>query len=349
MGNAEGRDGEGDARVEEIIGGKGEGVQGRIEGGGGEEFEGQGEVENRRSCQMLLDPVFDNPLFLLTSIKQSFIKKQAMDLVNDAISAFKDVAEQQLSESTKHAMRENQMLDSQLRLLSNKMTKILPINDKLRQKTRLLRTELALSGERERILAGRIKAREETIRLLVEKLKECDGLLLKMVEEVEKLPPSVLPPLADSPKRRDSTGRRGSIGGAPVLNLLPEPSSTATPQEPRPVSPQQKQQEQPATQSSFTPAVTIQRDQLSRTLASVMNYASDETPIPAPSFGMGTLAEEQDEESEEFWETPAAASQGRAKREMSMTVVGSLAEQFRGKLEGLTGSLGGPAVPEAAQ
>jgi hypothetical protein len=270
---------------------------------------------------------------------QAFVKKQATDMVSDAIAAFKDVAEKQLSESTKHAMRENQMLDSQLRLLSAKFSKILPINDSLRAKIKLLKTELSLSGDRERILMGRQKKRDEVIKILAEKLRDCDGLLVKMVEEVEKL-------VADGAvlRRRESTGR-GSFSAAgglePVtISIVQDGAKDAT----RPVSPQMalalpgSPVQAVSATIAFTPTVAGQRELVSRTLASVLSYSADETPLPSPStaFGMGTLAEEQDEENDaELWSTPEA--QVRSKREMSMTVVESLASVFRGKLDKLTG------------
>lgn len=266
-----------------------------------------------------------------------------MDMVNEAIASFKDVAEKQLSESTKQAMRENSMLESQLRLLSTKFAKILPINDSLRAKIKTLKTELVLSADRERILMGRTKKRDEVIKLLAEKLKECDGLLVKMVDEVERFVADGAQPVM---RRRESTGRRGSLSGA---SAFPEPTSiTVSNEAGRPVSPVQQDKiagtpGSGSTATGFVPSVSAQRESVSRTLASVLGYNSDETPLPSPTaaFGMGTLAEEQDEEAEsDYWGAPVA--QGRSKREMSMTVVEALANQFRGKLESITGTANSP-------
>ncbi|KAI9023239.1 hypothetical protein DFJ74DRAFT_720635 [Hyaloraphidium curvatum] len=266
---------------------------------------------------------------------KAFVKKQAMDMVSDAIAAFKDVAEKQLSESTKHAMRENQMMDSQIRLLSSKLAKMVPVNTSLKARIRDLKTELSLAAEREKILLGRQKKRDELIKVLAEKLRECDSLLLKMLDEVEKA--AAEGAAAGLARRRDFTGRRGSLGlpiGETITIAVPHGTSQdgkAAALPPLPVA------GAVAESTAYGSSVSTQRDALSRTLATVLTFASDEAPLPPPTsaFGMGTVTEEQDEEDPELW--AGAAFEGRTKREMSLTVVEALAGQFREKLEKLTG------------
>ncbi len=91
--------------------------------------------------------------------------------VNEAVANFRRVADQQMAETTKRALRENVAITSQLKKMSAKTTDILDENKHLSQKVAKLTHLNTLLGQSEQELAKRNQANQGVIKMLIEKLR----------------------------------------------------------------------------------------------------------------------------------------------------------------------------------
>ncbi|KAI9002353.1 hypothetical protein BC832DRAFT_593657 [Gaertneriomyces semiglobifer] len=105
------------------------------------------------------------------------VKKEMLQKVNEAVAGFRKVADQQMAETTKRAIRENMAITTQLNKMSAKTLELVAENDALKSKVAKLRTDNALLTETERELARRNQTNQRVIKMLVEKLKESDKML----------------------------------------------------------------------------------------------------------------------------------------------------------------------------
>ncbi|KAI9098218.1 hypothetical protein DFS34DRAFT_619985 [Phlyctochytrium arcticum] len=105
------------------------------------------------------------------------VKKEMLQKVNEAVANFRRVADQQMAETTKRAIRENMAISSQLKKMSTKTLELIAENDTLKQKVAQLRTGNGLLNESEQELAKKNQTNQRVIRMLVEKLKESDKML----------------------------------------------------------------------------------------------------------------------------------------------------------------------------
>lgn len=106
--------------------------------------------------------------------------------VNEAVSNFRRVADQQMAETTKRAIRENMVITTQLKKMSTKTVELIQQNDDLVKKVTRLKTMNVLLVENEKELAKKSQASQRVVKMLVEKLKESDKML-EMAYDVYQL------------------------------------------------------------------------------------------------------------------------------------------------------------------
>ncbi|TPX33380.1 hypothetical protein SmJEL517_g03761 [Synchytrium microbalum] len=102
---------------------------------------------------------------------KNMMKNEMLHKVNDAVSNFRRVADQQMAETTKRAIRENMVITSQLKKMSSRTIEFIAENESLTAKVQQLKTSNALLSESEQELARKNQANQKVIQLLVEKLK----------------------------------------------------------------------------------------------------------------------------------------------------------------------------------
>ncbi|KAJ3093092.1 hypothetical protein HK102_009524 [Quaeritorhiza haematococci] len=105
------------------------------------------------------------------------MKKEMLQKVNEAVANFRRVADQQMAETTKRAIRENMAVTSQLKKMSAKTIELIAENESLTAKLAKLKTINNIIGESERELAKKNQANQRLIKMLVEKLRESDKML----------------------------------------------------------------------------------------------------------------------------------------------------------------------------
>ncbi|KAI8899901.1 hypothetical protein BC833DRAFT_524113 [Globomyces pollinis-pini] len=108
---------------------------------------------------------------------KSQMKREMLQKVNEAVANFRRVADQQMAETTKRAIRENMSITAQLKKMSSKTVEFITENENLTEKLKKYKTKNALLMDSEKELAKRNFANQKVIRMLVEKLKECDQML----------------------------------------------------------------------------------------------------------------------------------------------------------------------------
>ncbi|TPX38562.1 hypothetical protein SeMB42_g06663 [Synchytrium endobioticum] len=108
---------------------------------------------------------------------KNVMKNEMLHKVNDAVSNFRRVADQQMAETTKRALRENMVITAQLKKMSSRTIDLIAENESLTTKVKQIKTSNALLAESEQELAKKNQANQKVIQLLVEKLKESDKML----------------------------------------------------------------------------------------------------------------------------------------------------------------------------
>ncbi|KAJ3355005.1 hypothetical protein HDU83_004176 [Entophlyctis luteolus] len=105
------------------------------------------------------------------------MKKEMLQKVTEAVTNFRRVADQQMAETTKRAIRENMAISAQLQKMSAKTLELIAENDAFKTRVEKLRTSSALLEESEKELAKKNQANQKVIRMLLERLKESDEML----------------------------------------------------------------------------------------------------------------------------------------------------------------------------
>ncbi|KAI8801556.1 hypothetical protein BJ742DRAFT_685065, partial [Cladochytrium replicatum] len=105
------------------------------------------------------------------------MKKEMLQKINEAVANFRRVADQQMAETTKRAIRENMAITTQLKKMSAKTIELIAENEALTSKCAKLKTTNALLDESERELAKKNQANQRVLKMLVEKLKGSDRML----------------------------------------------------------------------------------------------------------------------------------------------------------------------------
>ncbi|KAJ3261869.1 hypothetical protein HDU77_000682 [Chytriomyces hyalinus] len=105
------------------------------------------------------------------------MKKEMLQKVNEAVANFRRVADQQMAETTKRAIRENMAITSQLKKMSARTLELIAENEGYKAKMAKLKTSTALLTESEKDLARKNQANQRVIKMLLDRLKESDEML----------------------------------------------------------------------------------------------------------------------------------------------------------------------------
>ncbi|KXS11444.1 hypothetical protein M427DRAFT_35818, partial [Gonapodya prolifera JEL478] len=117
---------------------------------------------------------------------KSALKKEMLAKVDAAVTSFRRVADQQMADTTKRAIRENMAVTSQLQKMSSTTAELVRETDTLKQRCAKLKMANSLLLEAESQLAKKNYAAQRVIKLLVDKLQESDGLLEAAFTEQER-------------------------------------------------------------------------------------------------------------------------------------------------------------------
>lgn len=106
---------------------------------------------------------------------KNVMKKEMLQKVNEAVANFRRVADQQMAETTKRAIRENMAITSQLKKMSTRTMDLLSENEAYKSKVSNLKLDNSLLVDSEKDLARKNQANQRVIKMLVEKIKgTCD-------------------------------------------------------------------------------------------------------------------------------------------------------------------------------
>ncbi|KAJ3125426.1 ubiquitin-like protein atg8 [Physocladia obscura] len=115
------------------------------------------------------------------------MKKEMLQKVNEAVTNFRRVADQQMAETTKRAIRENMAITSQLKKMSARTLELISENGNFKNKVETLQTKNSLLAESEKELAKKNQANQRVIKMLLDRLKESDEMLeLAYERNIEK-------------------------------------------------------------------------------------------------------------------------------------------------------------------
>jgi hypothetical protein len=112
------------------------------------------------------------------------IKREMIQRVNEAVATFRRVADQQMAETTKRALRENVSITSQLKKMSSKTIDLLEENKSLSEKVSKLTRLNSILAQTEQEFAKKNQSNQSIIRMLVEKLRESDKMLEFAIESI---------------------------------------------------------------------------------------------------------------------------------------------------------------------
>ena len=104
--------------------------------------------------------------------------------MNEAVANFRRVADQQMAETTKRALRENVAITSQLKKMSAKTVEIIQENKNLAQKVAKLANINTLLSKSEVDLAKRNQSNQNVVKMLIEKLRESDKMLEYAIDTI---------------------------------------------------------------------------------------------------------------------------------------------------------------------
>ncbi|KAJ3317108.1 hypothetical protein HDU93_004196, partial [Gonapodya sp. JEL0774] len=108
---------------------------------------------------------------------KSHLKKEMLAKVDTAVTSFRRIADQQMADTTKRAIRENMAVTSQLHKMSATTAELIRDNDALKEKCAKMKLANSLLLETESQLAKKNYAAQRVIGLLREKIKDSDMLL----------------------------------------------------------------------------------------------------------------------------------------------------------------------------
>ena len=117
------------------------------------------------------------------TLDKSTLKKEMIMRLNESVASFRKVADSQMAETTKRALRENMSVTAQLRRMSDKVVQVVGENDALKRRVIHLKRKNELLAESEKILAAKSLSYQNTIKLIYQKLKESDQILELAFEE----------------------------------------------------------------------------------------------------------------------------------------------------------------------
>jgi transketolase len=99
------------------------------------------------------------------------LRKEMLQKVNEVVLNFQKVADQQIAETTKRAIQENIIINSQLKKMSEKTVSLLSENQMLQQRNEKLKTANVLLAEIEKIIGKKNKTNQQIMKWIIEQKK----------------------------------------------------------------------------------------------------------------------------------------------------------------------------------
>ncbi|ORX73478.1 hypothetical protein BCR32DRAFT_305198 [Anaeromyces robustus] len=96
------------------------------------------------------------------------LRKEMLQKVNEVVLNFQKVADQQIAETTKRAIQENIIINSQLKKMSEKTITLLSENQMLQQRNSKLKAANTLLSEIEKIIGKKNKTNQKIMQWLIE-------------------------------------------------------------------------------------------------------------------------------------------------------------------------------------
>jgi hypothetical protein len=100
---------------------------------------------------------------------KSLLRKEMLSKVNEVVTGFRNLSDQQMAETTKRTIQENIAVNSQLQKLSSKIVELLQENKSLLETQSQIKQQIEISVSNERELARKAQSYKRIIRILIDK------------------------------------------------------------------------------------------------------------------------------------------------------------------------------------
>ena len=100
---------------------------------------------------------------------KSLLRKEMLSKVNEVVTSFRNLSDQQMAETTKRTIQENIAVNSQLQKLSSKIVELLEENKNLLETQSQIKQQIEISLSNERELAQKAQSYKRIIKILIEK------------------------------------------------------------------------------------------------------------------------------------------------------------------------------------
>jgi len=111
------------------------------------------------------------------------LKKEMILRVNTVASEFRKVSNKQMAETTKRAIRENVMINSQLSKMSDKTVDLITENDDIKLKSKMQKQQVGVLEDNEKELIRKNAANQKLIRMLTAKAREQEDTILDYMDK----------------------------------------------------------------------------------------------------------------------------------------------------------------------
>ncbi|XP_015753145.1 PREDICTED: uncharacterized protein C9orf117 homolog [Acropora digitifera] len=110
------------------------------------------------------------------------LKKEMVLRLNQVAAEFRKVSNKQMAETTKRTIRENVSINAQLAKMSDKTMELIQENDELKSKEKKMKLHIDMLEYNEKELAKKNSSNQKIIRMLAEKAKQQEELLVEYDE-----------------------------------------------------------------------------------------------------------------------------------------------------------------------
>lgn len=110
------------------------------------------------------------------------LKKEMVLRLNQVAAEFRKVSNKQMAETTKRTIRENVSINAQLAKMSDKTMELIQENDELKSKEKKMKLHIDMLEHNEKELAKKNSSNQKIIRMLAEKAKQQEELLVEYDE-----------------------------------------------------------------------------------------------------------------------------------------------------------------------
>lgn len=110
------------------------------------------------------------------------LKKEMVLRLNQVAAEFRKVSNKQMAETTKRTIRENVSINAQLAKMSDKTMELIQENDELRVKEKKMKLQIDMLEHNEKELAKKNSSNQKIIRMLTEKAKQQEEMLVEYDE-----------------------------------------------------------------------------------------------------------------------------------------------------------------------